>query len=125
MQRDDGHGGDQGMCGDSVGDDSSHRQQAEEHPELVDGPELPVAPLEAVDADVGRNEAESHPEARLRARLPANAKLSAAVTPVCAPTNDLYISPLLASQQPLQNRSKQTDFQEHIETTVRGYKPKA
>ena len=109
MQRDDGHGGDQGMCGDSVGD----------------GPELPVAPLEAVDADVGRNEAESHPEARLRARLPANAKLSAAVTPVCAPTNDLYISPLLASQQPLQNRSKQTDFQEHIETSVRGYKPKA
>ena len=33
MQRDDGHGGDQGMCWDSVGDDSSHRQQAEEHPE--------------------------------------------------------------------------------------------
>ena len=101
MQRDDGHGGDQGMCGDSVGDDSSHRQQAEEHP-----------------------------EARLRARLPSagvgeNPKLSAAVTPVCAPTNDLYISPLLALQQPLQNRSKQTDFQEHIETTVRGYKPKA
>jgi len=68
MQRDDGHGGDQGMCGDSVGDDSSHRQQAEEHP-----------------------------EARLRARLPSagvgeNPKLSAAVTPVRPDQRFIYFT---------------------------------